>query len=246
MEFTRYTDEKRLQFIAATLRNSLMSGAQIMDIGCGNGVITRRLGLMGFNVLGVDVSEKAIAKARSLNTCQNVSFEVKSAEELVAGGVKYKAIICSEVLEHLQQPEKLLTVIREILDQDGILIVTVPNGRGGRELLVTKPFQYLMQQWPGIYKLMGSFKALLGYSGTTVQSDADELSHIQFFTVNSLTALARKEGFEIMYWGKSNFIEDVFPISFLTKRIRNLQKMDCKIAEWLPLRMTGGFFTVWK
>jgi hypothetical protein len=49
-----------------------------------------------------------------------------------------------------------------------------------------------------------------------------------------------------MHWGKSNFIEDVFPISFLTKRVRSLQKVDCKIAELLPLRLTGGFLTIWK
>jgi 2-polyprenyl-3-methyl-5-hydroxy-6-metoxy-1,4-benzoquinol methylase len=246
MEFTRYTDEKRLQFIAAALQQSLKNGAQVMDIGCGNGVITRRLGSMGFNVVGVDVSEKAIAKARSLNTYPNVTFEVKSAEELVAGGEKYKAIVCSEVLEHLHHPDQLLMVIRQILDNDGILIVTVPNGRGGRELLVTRPFQYLMQKWPRIWKLLESVKSALGYSGTTVQSDADDLSHIQFFNRKSLSLLANKTNFSIQYWGKSNFLEDVFPFSLVTKRIRGLQKMDCKLAEQLPLGMTGGFLTIWK
>ena len=56
MEFIRFTDEKRLKFIAQTLENSIIAGAEVLDIGCGNGVISRRLGEMGFNVLGVDVS----------------------------------------------------------------------------------------------------------------------------------------------------------------------------------------------
>jgi 2-polyprenyl-3-methyl-5-hydroxy-6-metoxy-1,4-benzoquinol methylase len=246
MEFQRYTDEKRLMFIASALDSSITKGAQVMDIGCGNGVITRRLGSMGFNVLGVDVSEKAIAKARSLNTYPNVTFQVKSAEELVAGGEKYKAIVCSEVLEHLYHPDRLLNVIRQILDKDGILIVTVPNGRGGRELLVTRPFQYLMHQWPGIWKMLGAVKSALGYSGTTVQSDAEDLSHIQFFNKKSLSLLAFQTDFNIQYWGKTNFLEDVFPFSLVTKRIRGLQKIDCKLAEFLPLGMTGGFLTIWK
>jgi 2-polyprenyl-3-methyl-5-hydroxy-6-metoxy-1,4-benzoquinol methylase len=246
MEFQRFTDEKRLMFIAAALDSSIPKGAQVMDIGCGNGVITRRLGSMGFNVLGVDVSEKAITKARSLNTYPNVSFQVKSAEELVAGGEKYKAIVCSEVLEHLHHPDQLLKVIRQILDKDGILIVTVPNGRGAREIFVTRPFQYLMHQWPGIWKVLGAVKSVLGYSGTTVQSDADDLSHIQFFNQQSLSQLANTTKFNIHYWGKTNFIEDVFPFSLVTKRIRGLQKLDCKLAEHLPLGMTGGFLTIWK
>ncbi len=246
MEFRRFTDEKRLKFIAQTLEQSILKGAQVLDIGCGNGIISRRLGEMGFNVLGVDVSEKAIATANSLNKSSNVRFEVKSAEQLVADGQKYEAIICSEVLEHLHQPENLLKVLRKILAERGVLIVTVPNGKGGRELFVTKPVQALMNNFPRSWRWLSKIKSVLGYKGTTVQSDADDLSHIQFFTVNSLTALAHMGGFEIMHWGKSNFIEDVFPISFLTKRVRSLQKVDCKIAELLPLRLTGGFLTIWK
>ena len=165
---------------------------------------------------------------------------------MVADSQQYEAIICSEVLEHLHQPDNLLKVLRQILKENGILIVTVPNGMGGRELFVTKPVQAIMKNFPLCRKWLSSFKSLLGYKGTTVQSDADDLSHVQFFTIESLSALASKGGFKIKYWGKSNFIEDVFPFSLLTKRIRKLQQLDCNLAEWLPLKMTGGFFTVWQ
>lgn len=246
MEFRRFTDEKRLKFIAQTIEQSIVKGAQVLDIGCGNGIISRRLGEMGFNVLGVDVSEKAIATANSLNKSSNVRFEVKSAEQLVADGQKYEAIICSEVLEHLNQPDNLLKVLRIILAERGVLIVTVPNGQGGRELFVTKPVQSLMNNFPRSWRWLSKIKSVLGYKGTTVQSDADDLSHIQFFTVKSLGLLASEAGFRIVKWKKSNFIEDVFPISFITKRVRVLQKLDCSIAEALPLRLTGGFMTVWQ
>jgi ubiquinone/menaquinone biosynthesis C-methylase UbiE len=246
MEFRRFTDEKRLKFIAQTLEQSILKGAQVLDIGCGNGIISRRLGEMGFNVLGVDVSEKAIATANSLNKSSNVRFEVKSAEQLVADGQKYEAIICSEVLEHLNQPDNLLKVLRKILAERGVLIVTVPNGQGGRELFVTKPVQTLMNNFPRSWRWLSKIKSVLGYKGTTVQSDADDLSHIQFFTVKSLGFLASESGFRIVQWKKSNFIEDVFPVSFITKRVRVLQKLDCSIAEVLPLRLTGGFMTVWQ
>lgn len=246
MEFQRYTDQKRLQFISGILEKSISKGAEVLDVGCGNGVISRYLGAAGFKVLGVDVSEKAIGKAKSLNGFTNVRFEVKSAEQLVADGQQYEAIVCSEVLEHLHQPDKLLLVLRQILTTNGVLIVTVPNGRGARELLITRPVQALMKHFPKCWKGLNRIKIMLGYKGTTVQSDADDLSHIQFFTIESLTALASKGGFTISKWGKSNFIEDVFPFSLLTKKVRKLQALDCAFAEKLPLRMTGGFFTVWK
>lgn len=135
MEFQRYTDQKRLQFISSMLSKSISNGAEVLDVGCGNGIISRSLGAAGFNVLGVDVSEKAIEKARLLNSFPNVRFEVKSAEQLVADSQQYEAIICSEVLEHLHQPDNLLKVLRQILKENGILIVTVPNGMGGENCL---------------------------------------------------------------------------------------------------------------
>jgi hypothetical protein len=87
---------------------------------------------------------------------------------------------------------------------------------------------------------------MLGYKGTTVQSDADDLTHVQFFSKHSLENLARKTRFKIISFGKTNFIDDVFPFSFFTKKIKILQKWDGAIAEVLPYQLTGSFVTVWE
>src|SRR5256885_1115360 len=130
MEYNRVADIKRLKFIVDTLKKHLPAGAIVLDVGCGNGIISRGLGREGFNVYGIDISERAIEKARDLTNLPNVLFDVKSAEELVANGKKYNAIICSEVLEHLNEPGKLLHTLYQSLTDDGVLIVTVPNGNG--------------------------------------------------------------------------------------------------------------------
>jgi 2-polyprenyl-3-methyl-5-hydroxy-6-metoxy-1,4-benzoquinol methylase len=246
MEFKRYADIKRLNFIIQTLKDRLPEGAEVLDVGCGNGVISRSLGEKGFLVKGIDVSERTIEKARSLNSLPNVHFEVISAEQLLADGHRYHAVICSEVLEHLHDPGKLLSVLHQSLYEDGVLIVTVPNGKGPRELLVTRPVIAMQQKNNLGWRLVKKMKTLFGYSGTTVQSDADNLTHIQFFTRSSLLRLAADNQFRIQRFGKTNFIEDVFPFSFFAKRIIGLQKMDCAVAEWLPYRLTGGFVSVWE
>jgi 2-polyprenyl-3-methyl-5-hydroxy-6-metoxy-1,4-benzoquinol methylase len=246
MEFNRIADIKRLDFIISALKSGLPEGAEVLDVGCGNGVISRSLGEQGFNVRGIDVSEKTIEKARSLNKFSNVRFEVVSAEQLVADGSRYHAVICSEVLEHLNDPGKLLRVLHQSLHEDGILIVTVPNGNGPRELFVTKPVIALQKKNNFAWKAVKRIKELFGYKGTTAQSDADDLTHIQFFTRPSLEELASKNNFRIVRFGKTNFIEDVFPFSFVAKRVKVLQKWDCAIAERLPYGFTGGFVTVWQ
>jgi 2-polyprenyl-3-methyl-5-hydroxy-6-metoxy-1,4-benzoquinol methylase len=246
MEYNRFADIKRLQFIIDTLKAKVPAGTVVLDVGCGNGIISRGIGREGFNVYGIDVSDKAVEKARSLTDLPNVKFDVVSAEQLVADGKKYHAIVCSEVIEHLNQPEKLLNVLYSSLTDDGILIVTVPNGKGPRELLVTKPVIALQKKNNWAWRLLLKIKGFLGYKGTTVQSDASDLTHIQFFTRKSLDKLAQSSGFEIVKFGKTNFIDDIFPISFVTKKIKILQKWDCAVAEKLPYQLTGSFVSAWQ
>lgn len=246
MEYTRFADIKRLQIILKTLAENLPADATVLDVGCGNGIISRGIGSKGFRVQGIDISEKAIAKARALNTFPNVTFEVISAEQLVADGKKYQAVICSEVLEHLNHPENLLHTLYQSLTENGLLIVTVPNGRGPRELLVTRPVINMERKKNFMWKMMTTSKKILGYSGTTIQSDADDLTHVQFFSKKSLYQLATENNFQIVDFNVTNFIDDVFPFSLLTRRSTALQKLDASIANCLPQQMAGSFVTVWK
>jgi 2-polyprenyl-3-methyl-5-hydroxy-6-metoxy-1,4-benzoquinol methylase len=246
MEFNRIADIKRLNFISDVLKDRLPANAEVLDVGCGNGVISRSLGERGFNVRGIDISEKTIEKARALNTLPNVRFEVVSAEKLVAEGKRYHAVICSEVLEHLHEPSKLLNVLYQSITDEGVLIVTVPNGSGPRELLVTRPVITMQKKNNWVWKIVKGIKSLFGYKGTTVQSSADDLTHIQFFTKSSLEKLAQSNKFKIVKFGKTNFVDDVFPFSLFTRKFRLLQKWDSVVADKLPYRFTGGFVTVWQ
>src|SRR5690606_10046182 len=158
MEFTRIADIKRLDFIIKQIHDFAGSAARVLDVGCGNGVISRSLGKEGFEVYGIDISDKAIEKAKQLNTYPNVHFEVKSAEQLVAEGKTYDVIICSEVLEHLHDPSKLLNVLHQSLTDKSILIVTVPNGKGAREMFVTKPVIALQKKDNFVWKALQKTK----------------------------------------------------------------------------------------
>jgi len=246
MEFTRIADIKRVKFITDEVMGNCPPGGHVLDIGCGNGLISRALGEAGFNVLGIDVSEKTIAVAKAANTLNNVRFEVVPAGALQPAPAKYHAIVCSEVLEHLHHPSELLNIIHSSLKDNGVLIVTVPNGRGPRELFVTRPIQALQKNNGLAWRLMSRIKSLMGYKGITVQSAADDLTHIQFFTVSSLKKLAIVTGFTIEDIVPTNFIEQVFPFSLIAKRSTRLQNLDCRLSDRLPLGFTSGFMSTWK
>ncbi len=246
MKFTRIADRKRAEFITTAVAAAIPSGAAILDIGCGNGLISRAIGELGYQVRGIDVSRETIHNARLHNNLPNVVFETVAADEWKPEPGRYHAVICSEVLEHLHQPAALLQMIHMSLKDDGILIVTVPNGRGPRELLVTRPVQWLHRNGGWAAHLLDRLKRGMGYSGTTVQSNAADLTHIQFFTAPQLRALAGATGFRMVRIESTNFIEQVFPISLLTRRSTALQRLDCRLAAKLPLGFTSGFMSIWQ
>jgi 2-polyprenyl-3-methyl-5-hydroxy-6-metoxy-1,4-benzoquinol methylase len=242
-EFTELVDIKRLNFIADSIQEHCNPGARILDVGCGNGNIARGIGSLGYEVVGIDFSEDAIRYAKSKNTLPNVSFRVCSAEE-VAATEHFDAVICSEVLEHLHKPELLVKTLSKILKPGAVLIATVPNGIGPRELLVTRPVQKMSKSWMG--KVIDNSKKALGYSNSTVQSMSGDLTHVQFFTKSAICNLIKSEGFDILEFGHSNFVEKVFPYSLLTRKIKTLSEIDNTVIDYLPSVMASGFNTVWR
>lgn len=244
-EYSKAVDKKRLTFILEQLYKYASPGSNVLDVGCGNGIMSIAVGKEGFNVHGVDISSKAIAKAKASNKSSSVKFEVVSATDLVADGRTYEAVICSEVLEHLENPALLLSTLYDLLTPSGVLIVTVPNGRGPRELLITQPMQKLQRREGLLLTVIERFKTTLGYKGITEQSDADDLTHIQFFTKHDLKSILGEKNFEMVAFGKANFLADVFPFSALANRMYFLQKLDCYLADWLPHYFTCGFYSAW-
>ncbi len=245
LQYTNYTaaeDIKRLNFIVTEVGSKFPSGAKILDVGCGNGNISRALGSLGHQVLGIDLSPESVRKATELNTFPNVAFQVINAEQLQIER-DFDVVVCSEVLEHLNEPQLLVKELSRLVATGKLLIVTVPNGYGPRELLVTKPVIWLEKN--NGKRLLVAVKRLLGYANATVQSSNPDLTHIQFFTKKALFNLLTPYNFELRSFKNANFIEKVFPLSILAKRSSVLQRLDCHLADYLPSGFSSGFYTSW-
>jgi ubiquinone/menaquinone biosynthesis C-methylase UbiE len=109
----------------------LPAQAVVIDLGCGSGALLERIGraLPETRLVGIDVEPSALKLARQrLPHAEFVSGDL----DQVGAGQAFRghadAVVCSEVLEHLESPELALRLAGELLQPGGRLVVTVPAG----------------------------------------------------------------------------------------------------------------------
>lgn len=99
-----------------------------IDVGCGTGHLLRELKKRhpSIEVTGTDFSEESIAVSKQVN--EGGEFFIMDVYDIPSDHKgKYDFVICSEVLEHLLDPEKALEGILGLVAKDGCIILTVPD-----------------------------------------------------------------------------------------------------------------------
>jgi 2-polyprenyl-3-methyl-5-hydroxy-6-metoxy-1,4-benzoquinol methylase len=100
---------------------------QILDVGCGDGVISEPLMKTGHFVAAVDLP----TVATSAHKCKVSSIMAGDAETLAFADATFDLIIASEVLEHLWAPESFIEEAYRTLKHGGSLIIETPEGVAG-------------------------------------------------------------------------------------------------------------------
>lgn len=101
----------------------LRTGETLLDIGCGEGTgIAYLTARSGVNAVGLDISAVAVEMARTKGVDARVADVM--APEFAPEGT-FDTILISEVLEHVAEPERVITRVRDHVGQR--LILTFPN-----------------------------------------------------------------------------------------------------------------------
>jgi len=100
-----------------------INGTTILDVGCGSGEMLERL--KDKDVYGVDVGEGFIRYCMS--HCGYAKVSKQSAEHLDFSSCSFEDVVCSEVIEHLDDPGKALREFHRVLKPNGRLILTTPR-----------------------------------------------------------------------------------------------------------------------
>lgn len=102
----------------------------VLDIGCSNGFKTKMLFDKYDNITyinGIDIDDNAISEAKEeFKNNSRYNFELKNIDDL-HDEKKYDIINLSYVLQHLENPEKVLENLKNKLTDRGIIIIKVPD-----------------------------------------------------------------------------------------------------------------------
>lgn len=130
--FLKHTNKNPLQkFLIENFYTSLIALAKplkpqtILDVGCGEGFSLNKLVIngVGKRFEGLDSSKEAISLGKSL--FPNLILKPGSIYDLPYNNRSFDLIICLEVLEHLENPQKALSEILRVSKNYAIL--SVPN-----------------------------------------------------------------------------------------------------------------------
>ena len=162
-------------------RNLTGDRRNILDIGSGPGYFLLNGKERGWKTYGIEPSIKAFEHSLGLNLeVQHGFFSEETARDLG----KFDVINIGLVLEHIPEPEKMLSLIYQQLNSKGLICVIVPND--------FNPFQLILRDH-------------LKYDPWWVSPP----HHINYFNFDSLRGLLEKSGFSVVH-EESTFPIDLF------------------------------------
>ena len=104
-------------------------GTRVLDLGCAGGFMAEALARRGAEVTGIDPAEQAIAAARAhaRDGGLEISYDVGVGEALPYADGSFDAVVCVDVLEHVQDLDQVLAEVARCLPPGGMFLYDTIN-----------------------------------------------------------------------------------------------------------------------
>lgn len=139
------------QFGLNSSERAPFKGLQLLDVGCGGGLLSEPMRRMGFTVTGLDASEKNIGTART-HAAQgglDIRYLNQTVEQLAASGEGlYDVVLCMEVIEHVSDPRAFLQTCASLVKPGGLLFCATLNRTLKSHALAIVGAEYILRWVP--------------------------------------------------------------------------------------------------
>jgi len=128
-----------------------LAGKNVVDVGCGGGILSEAMSEQGAHVLGIDLSTKALGVARlhKIETGASVDYRLVSAEALAAETPgAYDVVTCCELLEHVPDPASLVAACAQLARGGGTVVFSTINRNPKSYVFAILGAEYVLRLLP--------------------------------------------------------------------------------------------------
>ncbi len=138
----------RLDFIDT---RSKLLGQQVLDIGCGGGILAEAMAARGAHVTGIDMGSMPlqVAKLHLLESDLSVDYQQITAEQLAERQpAHYDVVTCLEMLEHVPNPASIVAACFKLVKPNGHVFFSTINRNPKAYLFAVVGAEYLLRLLP--------------------------------------------------------------------------------------------------
>jgi len=109
-----------IETIITELTSNKTNGGKILNLGGGTGQVSSIYESIGFNVYNLDIDV-------TQEDNKNIKYDLNQETQIPFPDKSFDVILCQEIIEHIENPWKLLREAKRLLKDTGTIIVTTPN-----------------------------------------------------------------------------------------------------------------------
>jgi 2-polyprenyl-6-hydroxyphenyl methylase/3-demethylubiquinone-9 3-methyltransferase len=150
----------RLEFI--NQRAGGLAGKNVLDVGCGGGILSESMARLGARVTGIDMGEAplAVAKLHLKESGVRVDYRRISAEDMAEEQpAAFDVVTCLEMLEHVPDPSSVVRSLAKLVRPGGQVFVSTINRNPKSFLFAIVGAEYILNLLPrGTHEYMKFIK----------------------------------------------------------------------------------------
>ena len=132
-------------------RRAGLQDKQVLDVGCGGGILSESMALRGAHVTGIDMGEAPLAVARLHQHESNVQvdYQHSTAEQFATQHAgQFDVVTCLEMLEHVPDPGSVITACAQLVKPGGHVFFSTINRNPKSFLFAIVGAEYLLRLLP--------------------------------------------------------------------------------------------------